>query len=135
MHYKLICIYTKSLFANVLHYYTPWFYWLPFLSKKIEMTKVYHTEPKNQFIFTNIKRKYFLSFFFDVRSNGRITIHLGELKHWINDYWTKAKKVLQKYGNVPIHLQDWLAITWLYYTIFRLNVVIDRLKNQKYPLS
>jgi hypothetical protein len=92
----------------------------PFLSKN--MKQVYYTETKNQYTFTNIKRKHFLSSTFDIRTNGRITIYISELRNfkkqhkmrgdgllsyiysgnWVNDYSSKAKKVLQQYGNETI---------------------------------
>jgi hypothetical protein len=94
----------------------------PFLCKN--MKQVHYNETKNQYTFINIKRKHFMSKTFDIRSNGRITIYLGELKqpqfkkhhkmrgeglmsyiysgNWVNDYSTKAKKVLHEYGNQHI---------------------------------
>ena len=51
----------------------------PFLSKN--MTQVYHTERKNQFIFTNIKRTYFLSFFLILQVKEELQYILGVLEH------------------------------------------------------
>lgn len=51
----------------------------PFLTTN--MKQVFYTESKHHYTFINIKRKYFLSNDFDIRTNRKTTIYLGELKH------------------------------------------------------